>query len=662
MPIILNSFSIRLIAFSLILIIITPPFNTWEKLIILSLSSTVIFFSEIINYSKKKKIMYISFFISVVFVINFSYKNYIIVNQIVLPTTFDSEFDYIKKYLPNDLEKVLKNELNELAKREDLLKNIQQPGSNKKSTLYKNYAFQSENLWTKLDEGKHVHIHKNLNFWDLGPSSLNDLNLNFGDPKKKNYKNNLIFPLLFKINFIKLNDKSELCFTGNIFFEKNGSFNFLKNKINECVVIDYKKDYFFLDYERNLKLDIKKNFLLDNNYYIYNIVKLLLVSIILFQIFKINKLFIFFSTSFFIVLFLYLKFSPNEISNFSETFYFDRGMDGMAHYGYSRIILNNFFLGNFYESLKGVEEIFYYMPLSRYLNSILSIFFGDNILGNIFIISFFPILIFNILSLLLSIKYAKYLTSLFIFTPIFESLGFTLINYINFTVDGYGEGICYLFLILMVYLFLKNNDKSYFFLIGFLSFLVIGLRPNYIALILPLFLCYFVYLFKKKESFDQFYKNLLFLITGGSFILLITFHNYIYSNEFVLLIKSENIQNSLQIRFDDYLSFFSSLTNFNLENINIIKILNHLNHYIKIYEVWFMIVLLNLFIAILVSLDIKIKILSFSLIIMHSSYFFFLGDPRYSMGTWLLSFLIFLIIFDKIYLPYFKRRIFSAKQ
>ena len=70
--------------------------------------------------------------------------------------------------------------------------------------------------------------------------------------KKKNYKNNLIFPLLFKINFIKLNDKSELCFTGNIFFEKNGSFNFLMNKINECVVIDYKKDYFFLDYERNL--------------------------------------------------------------------------------------------------------------------------------------------------------------------------------------------------------------------------------------------------------------------------------------------------------------------------------------------------------------------------------------------------------------------------
>ena len=302
------------------------------------------------------------------------------------------------------------------------------------------------------------------------------------------------------------------------------------------------------------------------------------------------------------------------------------------------------------------------MPLSRYLNSIFSIFFGDNILGNIFIISFFPILIFNILSLLLDIKYAKYLTLLFIFTPIFESLGFTLINYINFTVDGYSEGICYLFLILMVYLFLKNNDKSYFFLIGFLSFLVIGLRPNYIALILPLFICYSIYLFKKNEFFDQFYKNILLLIIGGSFIFLITLHNYIYSSEFVLLIKSENIQNSLHIKFDDYLNLFFSLSNFNLENTNYIKVSKHLNHYIKIYEIWFIIVLLNLFISLLVNIDMKIKILSFSLIIMHISYLFFLGDPRYSMGTWLISFFIFLIIFDKIYLPYFKSRIFSAKQ
>ena len=127
MPVILNSFLIRLIAFSLILIIITPPFNTWEKLIILSLSSTVIFFSEIINYSKKKRLLYISLLVFVFFVINFSYKNYIIVNQIVLPTTFNDEFDYVKKYLPNDLEKILKTELKELEKKENLLRNIQQP-------------------------------------------------------------------------------------------------------------------------------------------------------------------------------------------------------------------------------------------------------------------------------------------------------------------------------------------------------------------------------------------------------------------------------------------------------------------------------------------------------------------------------------------------------
>ena len=58
-------------------------------------------------------------------------------------------------------------------------------------------------------------------------------------------------------------------FYGNLFLEKQENFYFLKNKTNECVEIDYKKDYFFR-LQRNLELEIKKNFFLDNNYYIYN--------------------------------------------------------------------------------------------------------------------------------------------------------------------------------------------------------------------------------------------------------------------------------------------------------------------------------------------------------------------------------------------------------
>ena len=62
------------------------------------------------------------------------------------------------------------------------------------------------------------------------------------------------------------------------------------------------------------------------------------------------------------------------------------------------------------------------------------------------------------------------------------------------------------------------------------------------------------------------------------------------------------------------------------------------------------------------KLEVKIKILSISLIFMHFSFLFFLGDPRYSMGAWLLSFIVFLNAFSKIYYPYLSNKIFSAKQ
>ena len=138
------------------------------------------------------------------------------------------------------------------------------------------------------------------------------------------------------------------------------------------------------------------------------------------------------------------------------------------------------------------------MPLSRYLNAFFSLFFGDTILGNIYLISFFPIIFYKIFELFLKDPLPKILTLIFIFLPIFESLGFALINYINFTVDGYAEGICYFFLV-TIYLFLKNEKKSKFiFYRFFCPFLIIGLRPNYLAFIILFYILYNLYISSKR--------------------------------------------------------------------------------------------------------------------------------------------------------------------
>jgi len=655
---IFNKQFVRIITLFLVILIIQPPFNSWEKLILLSLSTTIILFSEIKDFINKNKAIYLSIFIIIFLSQYFFPKNYLIVNHIILPTSISNNHDYLKKNFPFELQKKLKFELKKLENKETLLKEIPQPESNNRSTLFNIYAFQAENLWSDLNEGKYISIEKNIDFWKLRPSALNDINLNIGNPNKPSYKNNIIFPVLFKLNFTKINNDSDLCFTGNLYYKKNNKFIYLDDSENKCISIDYKKNYYFLDYKRDLELNIKNNFFLDQYYILFYILTLILLSIILLKIYRIDLFYLFLTFSFFIVLYLYLKFSPNLVSGFSETFYFSRGNDGLVHYGFARIIANNFIFGNYYEAFKGVENVFYFMPLTRYLNAFMFIFFGDSILGSVFLISFFPILIFKLLNLFLIKKISRYLILIFLFFPIFESLGFAMINYINFTVDGYGEGICYFFLTLITFFYFKaDDDKTKFFLIGFLSFLVIGIRPNYLGFICPLLIGYVFYLVLRSHFIKDVLQKIILLFLGVSFILLIPLHNYIYSDEIVMLVKSQSFENGLRININDYINFFSSLFLNTHDKENYFKISQHISHYIKIYEFWFLIILLNLFVVFLFKINLKMKIFSFSLILMHLTYLFFLGDPRYSMGTWMLSFVVFIFMFKEKYYFFFKKKI-----
>ena len=654
----------RILFFLLSFILITPPINDWLKLILLSVIFIITFFSKF----KKEisiNIIYLFCFI-ILFLPKFIISNYsFTLNHIVPPVTSNEKYDYIENYFDKEMSIILKSELKSAQKKEDLLKNINQPGS-ANSSLYKNFAFQSENIWTKLDEGKKITIKKSYNFWDLGPSSLNDRILNFGDTKKKNYKTNLIFPVLFKIEFNDINKGSNLCFIGNVIYKDSNEYKIFKTKRKECIIINEILTYYFLDYDRSLKIEINKNFLHDNSksiFYIITIIQLIILFSIVIKFKSINFFYIFLNLSFYFVLFLYFKFGLQAVSGFSETIYFNRGADGMAHYGFARLILNHFFTGNFYEAFKGFESTFYYMPLLRYINATLMLAFGETILGSIFIISLFGILIYKTLIFFTSKKVSRILTFIFIFIPIFEATGFTLINYISFTVDGYGEGIAYFFLLLVIYLFLSEAVSKYkFFFIGFLSFVIVGLRPNYLVFLYSLIFFYTTYLllvnYRYKKIEDLKLKIFLMLF-GTSFVFLFSLHNYFYSNELIFLVERSNINVSQKIYISDYLFLLKSIFINKFDFMLMNTVLDHSKNYIKYYEIWFMIIGLNLFVPFFIKADVKIKILSLSSILMHLTFLLFLGSPRYSMGAWLTSFLIFIYVANHYYYPYLKLKFFQ---
>ena len=146
---------LRLSLFLTLLILITPPFNNWLKLITLSSITVIIFSSKLDQKKIKKKIFLIPLIL--IIGIKFYSQNYsFIVNHIVLPTKSTENYNYIKNTFDKSLYLIFEDELKKLSNKEILLDNIKQPGESDRSTLFRKFAFQSENIWTFLDEGKYI--------------------------------------------------------------------------------------------------------------------------------------------------------------------------------------------------------------------------------------------------------------------------------------------------------------------------------------------------------------------------------------------------------------------------------------------------------------------------------------------------------------------------
>ena len=100
--------------FLILLILITPPFNNWLKLITLSLITIIIFSSKLDQKKIKKKIFLISLIL--IIGIKFYSQNYsFIVNHIVLPTKSTENYNYIKNTFDKSLYLILEDELPAIA-------------------------------------------------------------------------------------------------------------------------------------------------------------------------------------------------------------------------------------------------------------------------------------------------------------------------------------------------------------------------------------------------------------------------------------------------------------------------------------------------------------------------------------------------------------------
>ena len=124
---------------------------------------------------------------------------------------------------------------------------------------------------------------------------------------------------------------------------------------------------------------------------------------------------------------------------------------------------------------------------------------------------------------------------MFCFTGALEGYAFSLYSLLEHINEADAEPLAIFLFFCSFYIFIKKFDKKNYnlidkFLIGFLVFLSISVRPNYLPTGFMLVLIHFYYSYFKFNN-----KNTFFVFFGLSFILLIPLHNIYYGNSFVLL-------------------------------------------------------------------------------------------------------------------------------
>ena len=337
------------------------------------------------------------------------------------------------------------------------------------------------------------------------------------------------------------------------------------------------------------------------------------------------------------------------------------GNDGLTYISYGRNMLQHLLQGDIGGFLRGSKDIFYFMPGLRYFRALEMIIFGSTNFGYILLLLLLVLFVWKLLFILLHKKIALLLLAIFVLTPWLEVFGFALGFYESIMLAGFSGSAAFVFLIMGLYLiFSYFDDKEkfiyYSFWTGLSLALAVFIRPN-LALMVAIFLLGIFSLLIYKKRF----KEVLFLGTGFSFILLVPLHNIYFGNKFVPLTSAAfikvNFITSPAIYWQALQDFFNGYTN---------QYTNHVlfrwNWWLegkydflpfkemfseKIKSVLHGISIIAIIVGVLyrkLKLSPQLKFLIAGILIQHISMFMWRPSYRYSAIVWLLTFIISVLV------------------
>ena len=674
-----NIFLMRFIFILLILVLLQPIIEI-EIFLILIFTITIIIFSKL-----RDKINYLKILISIftIILIKFILSNfYFNEGNNILILNEKSKIFY-KSYLPENLIIFLENEFkfydqNSTCSDNDIKcwKSFDPTKMSEKETPF--YFQYSPSM--SLKQNKFSRKLKDLDIKNLKTAKItevNNLKYNYHWGKKFDLvRENLPFFVMIEVPQVLLG--SNICWKGNIFWEKNYSnFKHLKNDTYQCIQIiekdinkkiygvsfgksetnerlnylygdDYIQDNdklnnFLIKNELILKIEKKINLILIEYFLTFLIIFLLILIINFIFIFNF-KIYIcaFLSSS----IFLFLTFYSDKDLFYGFTI-LTGGNDGIVYNSYANNIfyyLKNFNIKNF---LLGSEKIFYFPSSIRYFLAIFKVIFNDSTYGYLMIGYLLCIIILTLFIKIFGLRFGLFFAFLIICTRLFEGYGASIIKLLKHINASDAEPFAITIFFLCFYIFIiiyENKDKKYNvmnFIFGFLSFVIISLRPNYLPTVFLLFLIHIYCLY-----FSYKYKEIFYSLLGISFITLIPIHNLYFGQQIVLLTTGyiHNTGAPLSIYFSAVIDVLNLNFN-NSENINIIN--NQFKKWIKPQEIHYIIIFMLLFIVFRYK-NFYFKIISSLALSQHAVLLVFVPTGRYSYLAWFLNIMVFLFILQKI--------------
>ncbi|MAJ23980.1 MAG: hypothetical protein CMP36_00560 [Rickettsiales bacterium] len=379
----------------------------------------------------------------------------------------------------------------------------------------------------------------------------------------------------------------------------------------------------------------------------------LLILYLLFKKVNLNKAF-FFITSFIISFLFSIYFYPNLLNKF---ILFEGGNDGLLYVHFAHLISDSIATGDLMSAFMGGEKAYDLMPFYRYIWIVNYLLFEESPWMLLFILTFFPLVIYNIFKQLLNKKWAVVFLLFWFIIPIFEAFGFYHYYYVKLTLRGFGEPLSYLLFLSALSLLIKfnlyKNGINYYntIIFGLLLSLAIGLRANILPACLVLILFFLLVTLKKANIL-----NYLFFLLGFSLVLIMPIHNYVFTEKFIPLTIAAYKDWNLGAKPSDYITLMKSLffLRFDYEAWN--KIIDHVNGEIKIYEIWYHIsIIVSVYCIISKRFPITIKCISLcSLSLVFLILFYHVGG-RYSYLTWTLSLIVLSYWLKNVMFPILKR-------